>query len=127
MKLNLKTVVLFFFTLSGLRQAYALTNEICTDQSGRIKIVIQQDLNNKIRHIELYEDAQLRVRDTVGAQYCHVDGAIYYGKIFSYGGCYNWGDTPARFLSWDKFFRSNSERTSDEITVDLNTFNCVFQ
>lgn len=138
MKLNLKTVVLAFFTFSGLGRAHALTNEICTDQSGRIKIVIQQGPNKKIRQIEFYEDTHLRARDTVGVQYCHVDGAIYYGKIFSYGGCYQWGEKPAKFLSWDKFFRSSSvfnpripktwmDRNLEVITADLNTFNCVLQ
>lgn len=127
MILNLNTVILAFFTLSGLGQAHALTTEICTDQSGKIKIVIQQSLNTKIKQIDFYEDAQLRARDIAVASYCHVDGAIYYGKIFSYGGCNQWGDKPAKFLSWDKFFRSSSEKNLEEVTADLNTFNCVFQ
>jgi hypothetical protein len=127
MKLNLKTMALLFFTLFGLGQAQALTSQICTDQSGRIKIVIQQGLNMRVRQIEFYEDTQLRARDTLGAQECHVGGVIYYGTIFSYGGCYQWDDKPANFLTWDKFFRSSSEENLELINADLSTFNCVIQ
>ncbi len=126
-KLNLKTMVLLFFTLSGLRQAHALTSQICTDQSGRIKIVIQQGFNKRVIQIEFFEDTQLRAKDTLMAQACHVGGVIYFGTIFSYGGCYQSNEEPSNFLTWDKFFRSSSEENLELINADLSTFNCVNQ
>lgn len=130
MTTNLKYMMAFFLTIFGVIRAQAFNNEICTDHSGRVKIVIHKQFKGNLRRLELYKDGKLLKSDSGPFRTipCHVSGSIQYGQFFSYSGCYPFGQKAAVAISWDKYFRpiqlSMLGKRLELTTLNLNTLNC---
>ncbi len=133
MKITTKYIAVLLTILLSAVQATA-NKEICTDRSGRVKVVLQRQTKpnfiHNLKQIELYQDGKLLATDygPFSESFCHVRGSIQKGRFFSYVDCDRPGPTKG-ILSWDKYFRPIDTdflgQRLDLVTFDLANLDCV--
>ena len=93
--------------------------ETCTYGDITVMIKTKNSPRVSIDQIDLFKDGKLQATQygPLRAQACHVQGLIYTGKVFIYGGCSQFGDPEAKLLT---------DRQTN-ISYDLNQFSCRLQ